>query len=136
MVPRPNSYSSDESTDARRICRDNPDPIPQQALVPFRVVVDAPPTAPVLPLHSVILLDTGYEVLHHIYEYRRYVRQTVPDIILIGFVRARSAPLGGGVAADYYGDAVCLPYCTLISIKSGRSVWSWSVNLDPIGERK
>ena len=94
MVPRPNSYPSDESTDARRICRDNPDPIPQQALVPFRVVVDAPPTTPVLPLHSVILLDTGYEVLHHIYEYRRYVRQTVPDIILIGFVRAPFGAFG------------------------------------------
>ena len=94
MVPSPNSYSSDESADARRICRDDPDPIPRRELVPFRVVVDAPPTTPVLPLHSINLLDTGYEVLHHIYEYRSYVRQMVPDVILIGFVRAPFGAFG------------------------------------------
>ena len=90
MVPKPNSYSSDESEDARQLCRD--DPTPRQALVPFRRVVDAPPIRPEIPLHSINLLDAGYEVLHHIYGFRSYVRQT--DVILIGFIRAPFGAFG------------------------------------------
>ena len=129
MAPRPNSYSPDESADAKQICRN--DPALRQALVPYRVAVDRPSTdTPALPMHSLNLLGTGHEAIRRILWIRRAMRRAELDMTIFSFIRAPFGAFGWGSSRRLQRrrSMPILPHTHLYQV--------WSVSLIVVRNRR